>query len=97
MAPLRTTNSGGVGPSLGLTPGPRPAGPLRGDAFRDVEPVAVRELNIEEDQVRKSLLGALQGRPAVSRLAHDLVPLGFEQDARARAKPGVVVDYENSW
>jgi hypothetical protein len=65
------------------------------DPRRDVEAVDVRELHVQEDELRTQPVGLRDGAGAVHGLADDLESLGFQEDPGARPERRVVVDDED--
>src|SRR2546421_535137 len=65
------------------------------EARGDLEAVEVRELHIEEHELRRELGGRAKRRRAVLGLADDHEALGLEERARIRAEARVVVDDQN--
>src|SRR4029453_15867958 len=61
-------------------------------ALGDLEAVEVRQLDVEQDEVRVKLPGNGHRRLPVRGLADDLVTLRLEQRPGARPKAGMVVD-----
>ena len=59
---------------------------------RHGETVHVRELDVEEDDVRAQAVDGSESRGPVLRLADDLEPVSLENRARGRAEAGVIVD-----
>ena len=66
-----------------------------GQPFGDLEPVEVRQPDVEQDEVRPEPRGRGHGRRAIGRLADHGPAFRFEQAARRRAKPRVVVDEQD--
>ena len=67
------------------------------DAFEDVEPVEVRHLDVQEDEVGLELLDRENGLAAVAAFAHDLdLRLLGQEAAQPLAREGLVVHDEGS-
>jgi len=62
----------------------------------DIEAVGVRQLNVEQDEVRASALDLGEGRGAVLGLPHDLESFGFEKGSGDRPELLVIVDDEHA-
>jgi len=64
---------------------------LAGELLRHLEPVEIRQLDVEQHHVGLELTRRGKRRPAVLRLADDVEALGLEQPPGNAAEPVVVV------
>ncbi len=62
----------------------------------NIEAVGVRQLNVEQDQIRASALDLHKGRGAVLGLPHDFEPFGLEKGSGDRPELLVIVDDEHA-
>src|SRR5581483_5087488 len=65
-------------------------------APRDLEPVEVGELDVQQDELRGEALGEGERRGPVDRLAHDVEPLLREERGGAAQEAGMIVDDQDA-
>src|SRR5262249_19303891 len=65
------------------------------ELLRNLEPVDVGKLDVQQHQLRPQPLRLGDSRPTVSRFAHDLDAIRLQQPPGNRAEPDVVVDDQN--
>ena len=92
LAPTSGPNSRGSRLEVSTTFG---VAPSSADARRDVEPVEVGEVDVEQDEVGVQLARGLEAAGAVLGLADDVEALVLQQQARRGAEARVIVDDED--
>ena len=68
----------------------------RRELRRQLEAVAVGEVDVDEGELGLERTRRFERRDAVARLADDPAALALQQPARARTKPGVIVDDQHA-
>ena len=72
-----------------------PAAGAAAQAPGDLDPVEVRQADVEQHDLWAKPLDGFQPFGAGAALADHVEAVGFEQGSRGVAEPGVIIDYEN--